>query len=901
MLNKGNPPPPRSNKGQKRRSAIALGVGTCLVMGILAMEVIRRQELDLNSSTPHKTKPLIVLKNPDDLKLHKDLNQLETRIQESKRLLFSRENALETDRVKALRERLNHSENYVRDLEQKLDDLKLSLSEERQRSQEYDKTATALVDTIELQKNAKESIQQRLLGEIEDLNRTYSAGKEDLQNQLAEKEANEQALKDTLAQKERELADIQSQLDQKHQDYNNVQETSKEVEIHRNSLTEEINLIHDKLEVNEQHARDLENALQRSEEEHADRLKELEEALDRTKSAYNELNDSYSALANRARGLEVALENKDRENNELLARLEQESRTKQMIADASDDFRERAGESLAGRESDLQLQQAYSEMALHRLKQDAERAAMERDALSENLKDLKRQIAFKTQELSQLEDQHADRLADIENLRNDLDTERAKAGALEYTLQNRPPVRDMEKEEALSKELAFEKECTSRLQQDLSEQVRTQDNLETALAQLENTLLEARGRSNELSQRESSLQDAIAELEVQLVKEKQEQEELQSTIDKNRQDKEALNSRIQDLQNQIDQAQSDKKAGEDQLQEEQQKFDAAYNNLRQQHEDLSQVLSDERAKKAALEEEIAFLNTRINNISLSQDDIESSYKEQLDLMRSTLTTTKNEADSLAYHLEVEQNKKIALEHELSHLQETIESSYQEHLNQQNALKNQISSLEKNLSEAEGQLQENANHFEAQAVAREELERTKASLAEEIAQVRQEKSILENELKAQAEEHSASIDSMKASSEELSRAIQNEAAQKTALERELNELKDNYETALLDIQKARFTIAELENREPIRDTSREEWLASELDKQGQEVARLQSQIDDLEAWANGLAKEKQSLEQEIARSQEVLSRAADQDNELKSRIAELEEALNSLDMSSYETP
>ena len=57
-----------SHKWQKQRKAIALTVGTCLVMGILALEIVRVQGGSKKNAESGQGS-LIILKNPEDSQL----------------------------------------------------------------------------------------------------------------------------------------------------------------------------------------------------------------------------------------------------------------------------------------------------------------------------------------------------------------------------------------------------------------------------------------------------------------------------------------------------------------------------------------------------------------------------------------------------------------------------------------------------------------------------------------------------------------------------------------------------------------------------------------------------------------------------------------------------------------
>ncbi|MCB1113305.1 MAG: hypothetical protein KDK62_00935 [Chlamydiia bacterium] len=901
MMKKAPSPPPRSNRGQKRRTAIALGVGTCLVMGILAMEVIRRQDSDPSLNGQTKNKPLIVLKNPDDLKLHRDLNQLETRIQESKRLLFSRENALETKRVKALRERLDHAEAYAEQLERRNDELKIALNEQKEKVSEYDKTAIALVDTIELQKSSKESAQKRLMTEIEELKDSFEQEKKRLQSDLAQKEASETALKNSLQAKEQELQNIHGALEQKTADHNQAQEASMHANESKNTLIEEINLIKDRLQENEAAALDLERALKEAENNYSEQLKELHDQLQRSKNAYSDLNDSYAALQSRYMGLEALLEQQERQNEELLARLDNEGREKEILAMASEDYQVRAGSTLAKRDEELSLNQAYSDMAIWKLKQDVQKNEDERAALIANLDDLKREIDIKQQEIAVLQANMDNSHADVYSLQQELEQEKAKSAELQNTLDTRPPVRDTEREDALERELNAEKDNADKLRIELSSKEATHSHLEREIALLENSLLESRTYVNNLSGSETGLKAQINDLEDSLAREKRAQEALEEEIAENEKSKQALTQEIRSLNAQLDQARADRQDNEFKLLQESLKQNEAMTALRQEHETLSGLLTEERARKVELEDQIAYLNTRIDNLSLAQDDSQASYEAQREELNESLISAKNEAESLAYHLQAEQNKKSALEQELASLQQSLNVSQEEYQMQEEALRGYINGLERRLESTESALYEKASLLEQEAKAKRDLEQSSLALAEEIEQVRQEKNILENELRQQAEEHQATIASLKDSSDELARAIEQELYQKSQLERELSQLRADLEEALMETERTRYQITELENQPPVRDTAREKELEWELENQAGEISRLQSRIQNLESLAQSLETEKATLEQEVTRSQEVLSRAENQDRELKSKIAELEETLNSFRLDEIETP
>ena len=241
-----------SKKRDRRKKAIALSVGTCLLMGIAAFEIYR-----LSDDPVQKTKSVgLILPDPIDARYQRDLGEIESRLYDVKRLLFVKDAALENARLKTIREKLREKDVLVQNLETEKQSIEAKLEKEQAKLVELEKTIATLIDTVDLHKGTKEQGQEKLYRQLDEerfshtqevlkLNQEIAHAKEteeDLRTELVARIENEKQLESA---KNSTIQLLKTELAQ-HVDTLKVYENQiSDLQNEKTRLTDEINQHHE--------------------------------------------------------------------------------------------------------------------------------------------------------------------------------------------------------------------------------------------------------------------------------------------------------------------------------------------------------------------------------------------------------------------------------------------------------------------------------------------------------------------------------------------------------------------------------------------------------------------------------------------------------------------------------
>ena len=183
-----------SKKRERKKKAIALSVGTCLLMGIAAFEIYR-----LSDDPIQKPKTVgLILPDPIDARYQRDLGEIESRLYDVKRLLFVKDAALENARIKTIREKLREKDVLVQNLETEKQSIEAKLEKEQVKLIELEKTIATLIDTVDLHKGTKEQGQEKLYKQLDQERYSHTQEVIKLNQEIAHAKETEEALRSEL-------------------------------------------------------------------------------------------------------------------------------------------------------------------------------------------------------------------------------------------------------------------------------------------------------------------------------------------------------------------------------------------------------------------------------------------------------------------------------------------------------------------------------------------------------------------------------------------------------------------------------------------------------------------------------------------------------------------------------
>lgn len=191
---------PHSKKWHERKRAIALSVGTCLLLGIVGFEMVRLtdQPQPVNSKNAR-----IILPNPADVRHERNLSEMENRLYEMKRLLLVKDGAIENTRLQAIREKLRERDFVVSSLEKQREAQYQEIAREKEKLQELEKTVATLLETVELHKGTKEQGQEKLYKQIDEVRTQNTQEILKLHQQLAKEREIAETLQTSLIVKKK--------------------------------------------------------------------------------------------------------------------------------------------------------------------------------------------------------------------------------------------------------------------------------------------------------------------------------------------------------------------------------------------------------------------------------------------------------------------------------------------------------------------------------------------------------------------------------------------------------------------------------------------------------------------------------------------------------------------------
>lgn len=247
-----------SKKRERRKKAIALSVGTCLLMGIAAFEIYRLSDEPVQKSNPVG----LILPDPIDARYQRDLGEIENKLYDVKRLLFVKDAALENARLKTIREKLREKDVLVQNLENEKQSIEAKLEKEQAKLIELEKTIATLIDTVDLHKGSKEQGQEKLYRQIDQERYSHTQEVIKLNQEIAQAKETEEALRTELLariENEKQLESAKNSTIQllkaelaQHIDTLKVYETQiADLRNEKTRLTDEINQHHDLVRTHE--------------------------------------------------------------------------------------------------------------------------------------------------------------------------------------------------------------------------------------------------------------------------------------------------------------------------------------------------------------------------------------------------------------------------------------------------------------------------------------------------------------------------------------------------------------------------------------------------------------------------------------------------------------------------
>lgn len=932
---------PSSKRWQKRRTAVALSVGTCLVMGILALE-ITRQQTPPGLATPQTSSGpgLIVLKNPEDRRIHRDLSEIEAKMHETKRLLFARDNALESGKLQAVREKLQGKTLTAKELEQKNDELKRTLAEERQKLSDFEKTTTALLDTIELQKNAKEQGRQKLMDQIDQLRAEHDQERNQLQSRLDSLQEREDELTRELSKKEDNLNYLYNELDAKSHAVNYSTDEAARMKESAARLENEISTLHRQLENHEQTGFDLERTFDQNRVSYETKIGALESELEMAKRNFEaeslrinqekqEVQESVSNYKNKIDELESLLSQKDSDYQALAAKFTDKSNEKEQLAYASENVLNQAGKSLTESEDTLALERTYSEVVAYQLRQKAVRDEEEKLALEQNLEDLRTEVEKnqsyihnlekELQEVRSLAEQHEtnfshtkEQLAEAEqniqtvsSKHDALVSEKNTIEAQIVELQNRPPEVDRAKEEELTQEIATLRSNLAMLNLALDEerQQKTEalDKANQALSKHQELLSEKSDIEAQIVQLQNRPPEADKAKEAELTQEivvlKENLAQLNLALEQERQQKANSEKELNDLVQGLDEASKERE-------EMRQELDQQIASLKVSLGELNDRVEQERNQKEGCLRDLDELSARLEEVRREKQEVKIALEQEIGFV----TLSYNDAN---FALEKEKEQKERIERELSLLNDRLDETSSEKNETREQLEGEISFLKQNLRELAASIQtekDQKNIFEQEL----------RELTARLDQASQEKNSV-------AHEYESKISALQQTLQDLNSNVAHENDQKQSFERELRELSDRLEQAShekhevvevyenkvnalsLALNDLNASLASEKQQKEVYEKELQEWAVrlehASQDKHGiteeyeRKMNALNQSLNELSATLSSERQEKETYEQELYQLSNRLDQVSYEKHEVsgeyETKVNALNQSLNDL--------
>jgi chromosome segregation ATPase len=835
------------SKSDSTKKAVAISVGTCLLLGILAFEVIRAQNSDKKNS-PEEVKTLTILPNHNDSRWHRDLSELEAKITRTQRHLLSRDGALENARMRADRQKIQEKSEYASQLEAKNDALKAELEEGRQKLAELEKTTATLLGTLDAHNQAKSAAEQSwmreqgeyrlLLSQLEEREGALRAAIETRETALSEiqKETSLQlasmqelmahamqetqieqnhsknlklvaeALKLELERVEEQLRDHEQTDVNQHRDFalreksltDETQKLSSELEQLKSELEAEIA----KAEIQQNHSQELEDSLKAliaktgaKEQEFLEEISKKEASLKTQDDLYTDLtNDMYELRKAHAslKDAHSALNEDHASLHEELAQAQAKTHSLQSGIEAQEHLFSLSAEKGAELEDYLALTLADG---AHRAREASQEGHIN-GVLQRQVAELKEDLEIHHKLAQNIQEAFEKKIADLTELSESLSAEKQEAISYAKRLEFQEPVRDLDRE----KELEGQLEALAHNFEDLQ---RASSLLESQMASEQARIVEL----THLLEHQEPIRDTSFEEKLH-----QEIQELSGQLASSSEQLISLQTASQSL---IEELQAERKLNHELNRE-----------LSYQLE--NQVPLRDTAKEEALEKELSTLEARLAQKEQLVNELATLHENQLPLhenLKETSQELERQLTLLQFELDFQKQRSSDLTYQLEH-QEPVRD-----LAREQELEKELSALTARLAQEEQLVHELATLHENQLPLHENLKETSQELEKQLA-------LLQSE-----------IESQKQRSAELTYQLEHqEPVRDLAREQELEKQIESLKTEL-SLAPADALYAEMDHlrQETQREKDRREYdlfqnTQRELSYQ-EEIRRLEKTLAD----------------------------------------------------------
>lgn len=690
-----------------RNNTLAITLGSTLLIGFIAFSVIRSQQGEVARRPQPLSASLVLLANPEDGRSHRDLVELENQLQETKRLLFARENALENSRMRQLKDQLQQAADHAKELATQNEQLRKEIDRDRQKISEMEKTSVALLETLEIQKKAKEGDVEKVTKELQTLAAQHQIEKVELQAKLQELQETLESKDQALAALEVEMAELRELLavsanqftyDQMHA--KSLKNVAEELKLEMDRLEEQLREheqtdVHQQLSLDEQEKKhqaekeqllaekerltfELEQAKKDVESEiaaaelQAEKNRDLDETLknliarsaSREQDLYEEIQKHHIDLASQEeRFNELSAE--ANQLRETLAALKEEHRgLEKKLADKVSEY----GTLSEKMENQVREKATFVKRAEEQLFFAAKKGAELEDDLSLGNAHAKTFALKMNQEMEHETNQRRILEKQMEQLSAELGIHRQLAQNLEKNFEQKlAELADLNALLAVQKEQALARAAEMESKPAVRDLAREHE-LEQEIMTLEQNLSDLRQFSEELQDRLAGEKALASDLAVLL--------ESQSPIIDISKEKE-LQDKLNTLEAVADKAKDSARMLNEKLEAERYALSLEKERNRDLEEKLQQLATPDTSREEALQSQVAELESKLAMLEQEAKSKAAISEELASRLEATTSQSGMEIQALKERLSSEEDKVQLLTYQLEH-QEPIRDLAREH-------------------------------------------------------------------------------------------------------------------------------------------------------------------------------------------------------------------------------